>query len=71
MKLLVWGLFTCVVFYSVLDGFHTYFLINFGLTEVNPIMKILMDYLGITEALIVMKTISLTAMLAIIIVTKE
>ena len=59
MKLihLTWITFTLLVIYNILDIWHTYFVIQLGVKEWNPVINYLGDIFGMLPTLIVFKSI--------------
>ena len=55
MKTLVWGLFICVVIYSVMDGLRTYHLLKLGYDEVNPIVQLTITHFGTVPGIMLIK----------------
>lgn len=68
LKFLIWGLFSITVIYSILDAYQTYWLINVGFTESNPTVNVLMDKIGLVNALALIKSTVLIFLLITIII---
>lgn len=60
MKLLIWALFLCVCAYSILDYYQTVALLESGATELNPLVKLVIDINGDLKNILYFKVTGLT-----------
>ena len=57
---LVWTLFGVICAYHWLDAYQTYLLLQFGCKEINPLVKLSMDQLGVIPGLLAIKLLGMT-----------
>lgn len=70
-KMLVWGMFLLIIIYNSIDAYQTYWLIQVGFTESNPIVNYFIGVIGLIPALAAVKASMLLVLLITIILTLD
>ena len=63
---IIWMLFALLVIFNIVDVYQTWMLINLGVQEANPLVKLFITKFGIVTEMILIKIIVFSFLLVII-----
>jgi len=63
---IIWLLYSVVIVYNLLDAYHTWLLMQYGITEWNPILRPLIEQFGYWPGVMGVKGVVLVMLLIIL-----